>query len=430
MSNVGGIIMVNADPTGAVDALPAFNSAIAALGPDGGVVNIPTGRFLLDGQLTLPPHENVWLRGSGIGSTSLISTVTSGPAILFSTGATSGRRQQLSDFLLQRFDLDGSYPAFVAGNFGIAATGAVGEAVPFRNVDVRGFGDAGFSIDCSNGGTGSLLIESCYVFQCAGYGMQFTAGAANITVLGGGLQQNAGGIYYDGAAGGQSFTLIAPDIEVGILAKLPALRIVGAGGGVAVLGGSFSLGESSGGSIFSVTPNAVISIESSRGITLHSALVSAYNGSDNLQIDDGSDHSIIGGLYTNNPASNGYLATVINGAKRLSFANMNVYSPSYIAGRDIINDPNWATSGSSAFGLKVGTNPSQASFATPIDIAAGSGLKVANTAVVGARKTGWTAATGTESRNSFDTATVTLPVLAQHVKALLDDLTAHGLIGS
>jgi hypothetical protein len=54
----------------------------------------------------------------------------------------------------------------------------------------------------------------------------------------------------------------------------------------------------------------------------------------------------------------------------------------------------------------------------------------AGTKVVGTRRTGWTAATGTATRTTFATASVTLPVLAEHVKALIDDLIAHGLIGA
>lgn len=53
-----------------------------------------------------------------------------------------------------------------------------------------------------------------------------------------------------------------------------------------------------------------------------------------------------------------------------------------------------------------------------------------NTKVVGQRRTGWTAATGTATRSTFATSTVTLSVLAEHVKALLDDLITHGLIGT
>lgn len=60
-------------------------------------------------------------------------------------------------------------------------------------------------------------------------------------------------------------------------------------------------------------------------------------------------------------------------------------------------------------------------------------IDINTTAVVKARKTGWTAATGTATRSGFATSTVTLEVLAQHVKALIDDLhgsTGHGLIGN
>lgn len=46
------------------------------------------------------------------------------------------------------------------------------------------------------------------------------------------------------------------------------------------------------------------------------------------------------------------------------------------------------------------------------------------------RQTGWTSPTGTAVRTSFNTATVTLPQLAERVKALIDDLTTHGLIGA
>lgn len=46
------------------------------------------------------------------------------------------------------------------------------------------------------------------------------------------------------------------------------------------------------------------------------------------------------------------------------------------------------------------------------------------------RRVGWGAPTGTATRTTFDTATVTLAQLAERVKALIDDLTTHGLIGA
>jgi hypothetical protein len=50
--------------------------------------------------------------------------------------------------------------------------------------------------------------------------------------------------------------------------------------------------------------------------------------------------------------------------------------------------------------------------------------------VVSARRTGWAAPTGTATRTTFATSTITLPQLAERVKALIDDLTTHGLIGA
>lgn len=52
------------------------------------------------------------------------------------------------------------------------------------------------------------------------------------------------------------------------------------------------------------------------------------------------------------------------------------------------------------------------------------------TQVVGTRVTGWGAPTGTPTRSTFATGSVTLPQLAERVKALIDDLTTHGLIGA
>ena len=63
-------------------------------------------------------------------------------------------------------------------------------------------------------------------------------------------------------------------------------------------------------------------------------------------------------------------------------------------------------------------------------LSASFSIFIGGTKIVSARQTGWSAATGTATRSSFATSSVTLPVLAEHVKALIDDLIAHGLIGA
>jgi hypothetical protein len=72
--------------------------------------------------------------------------------------------------------------------------------------------------------------------------------------------------------------------------------------------------------------------------------------------------------------------------------------------------------------LSVPTGTITADFAGTIAI---GGIRV-----VTARRTGWGAPSGTATRGAFDTATVTTAGLAERVKALIDDLVAHGLIGS
>ncbi len=61
---------------------------------------------------------------------------------------------------------------------------------------------------------------------------------------------------------------------------------------------------------------------------------------------------------------------------------------------------------------------------------ASGGYRVGGAKVVGARATGWVSPTGTATRATFDTGSVTTAELAERVKALVDDLRAHGLIGS
>ena len=64
------------------------------------------------------------------------------------------------------------------------------------------------------------------------------------------------------------------------------------------------------------------------------------------------------------------------------------------------------------------------------DINSETQYRVNGTVVVNDRVTGWAQPTGTTSRATFATSTVTTEELAQRVKALVADLTAHGLIGS
>lgn len=59
---------------------------------------------------------------------------------------------------------------------------------------------------------------------------------------------------------------------------------------------------------------------------------------------------------------------------------------------------------------------------TGLNLVAGRTYQINGVTVAGPRKTGWATATGTATRTTFATGSVTLPQLAERVKALIDDL--------
>jgi hypothetical protein len=91
----------------------------------------------------------------------------------------------------------------------------------------------------------------------------------------------------------------------------------------------------------------------------------------------------------------------------------------------------WAlsTSGLFLFDVSAPTNPLHAAALYPW-INGSPALYLAGDRVMGPRKTGWSAATGTATRTSFATTTVTLPQLAERVKAIIDDFLGHGSLGA
>lgn len=97
--------------------------------------------------------------------------------------------------------------------------------------------------------------------------------------------------------------------------------------------------------------------------------------------------------------------------------------------------------------VTVAADGSKASFTGDVDLASTKVYKINNIQVVGARVTGWGAPTGTATRTTFATyagqdidASPTeaqvqaiddhVKVLSERLKALIDDLTTHGLIGA
>jgi len=89
-----------------------------------------------------------------------------------------------------------------------------------------------------------------------------------------------------------------------------------------------------------------------------------------------------------------------------------------------------ATQDAGAVAITGGTVAGLASLGVAGDADVSGDYKVDGVKVVANRRTGWGMPTGATSRAAFDSSSISASQLAQRVKALIDDLAAHGLIGS
>lgn len=88
-----------------------------------------------------------------------------------------------------------------------------------------------------------------------------------------------------------------------------------------------------------------------------------------------------------------------------------------------------ATQSAASVAITGGTVSGLTSLAVAGDADVSGDYKVDAVKVVSNRRTGWGAPSGTASRATFETSGATVGQLAQRLKALIDDLLAHGLIG-
>lgn len=113
----------------------------------------------------------------------------------------------------------------------------------------------------------------------------------------------------------------------------------------------------------------------------------------------------------------------------LAIAHGGTGASSAAAARTSLGLGSMATQGSGAVTITGGSATGLTSLSVTGNADVGGAYRVDNVKVVGNRIGGWSAPTGTGSRAAFDTASVTVAQLAQRLKALIDDLATHGLIG-
>jgi hypothetical protein len=117
-------------------------------------------------------------------------------------------------------------------------------------------------------------------------------------------------------------------------------------------------------------------------------------------------------------------------ATALAVAHGGTGASSVAAARANLGLGTIATQNAAAVAIGGGTIGGLASLSVAGDADVSGFYRVDGVKVVGNRITGWAVPGGSASRASFETGTVTVFQLAQRVKALIQDLTDHGLIGS
>jgi len=143
-------------------------------------------------------------------------------------------------------------------------------------------------------------------------------------------------------------------------------------------------------------------------------------------------------LQLNNIATainNGYISGYMTGyaGLRVRQTSGTAYESAVLAGSIGCYDPSLGGSAYMVAGGGAYATVGVANYAGSVEMSFAGGysrLWINGNPVVMSRRTGWAAATGNATRTTFATSTVTLPLLAERVKALIDDLTTHGLIGS
>lgn len=134
--------------------------------------------------------------------------------------------------------------------------------------------------------------------------------------------------------------------------------------------------------------------------------------------------SASGGLASSRAGTRGFVESI----NSTDFATALLFLTSQNAG-GVIERARITSNGNFLLGNTTGTERLSVTGSIQLTNTADS-YKVGANNVIGSRKAGWAAPTGTATRTTFATSSVTTEQLAERVKALIDDLTSHGLIGA
>lgn len=169
---------------------------------------------------------------------------------------------------------------------------------------------------------------------------------------------------------------------------------------------------------------------SAPGLTLATALALAHGGTGAASAAAARTNLGLGSLATQSAGGVAITGGTVSGlTAALALADGGTGASSAAAARGNLGLGSIATQDAGSVAITGGAVSGLASLAVAGDADVSGDYKVDSVKVVSNRRTGWGAPTGTASRATFETSGATVGQLAQRLKALIDDLLAHGLIG-
>lgn len=318
-------------------AFAAMTTVAAATGQE---MRIGAKRYYLATTWDCTALDNVRIQGEGWAHSVILSgtVATATPGIDIS--ATLKLPSYIND--LNVSSVTGTIPAYSAGNNGIQCAvptaGDIAGLGIFR-CHVAGFGDNGILI---SGPTGPIVIEDCYIYQCAKYGiyMGISAGntpTQNVTIVRGAIQSIPGGIYNRGYA----TTITETDIELGPDGLYPA--VFTDGHAVANAGSTTLIGVTTSCST-PLTPPGLITVWGNPGCVIQSCFSAcADNATANVYVisDSGYPNTLVlGGVFTGSGTISSYypfyVNTTLQAGAGMNFSVINPAVAAYQTGRDIV----------------------------------------------------------------------------------------------
>jgi hypothetical protein len=429
---------------GTTNDTPAFQAMLDTLPAAGGNVIVPAGNYKLNTEPTWGSKSVVWdispaatFTGAGTGTGLFPNTARSFRNIFGAntllwgnpTGATWDGVSDRQAFFAQTqptFLTNGSLGAVFGQRLATYTGGAVSDATSPATGAVRGYNQVGTGATYCNEFGGLFTADSLsYLGQVSG-------------IMGQGNSLHGGrvwGLVGEAKEWPETFTATAGQTVFAVPNGFNAVGAVTKNGTLLTLTTHYTL----------ASPNVTLVSGAAAGDVIKVYRGNPQNATQAAELDvyagAGTDTanpisgnrvglSVFGYRIDSSVAAATNIGTLVNLVCDPTDANLTVdrgilFQGKFATGIDFTASNfvpvNWLIKFGSASGVDASGN---------IKLASGKTLSVNANQVVGARQTGWTAATGTATRSTFATGSVTLPQLAEHVKALIDDLIAHGMIGS